>query len=303
MPAKLSWHHRKKVPYAITAWEINQAYYFDGFFAMTVEGVQRIGKTAYVCKGFAQACGQWEMKPEPHCAKMNLEEVKEWMTFLPREYLDVIMDINEKTRGLILDDAGLWLYALDWYDPFVKAVNKWMQVCGTRFGSIFLTTPNKNLISSKILDALPEMKVCRIERHGYDQLHSRPRLAKVYERWDYPDGKKGGVKTKWEDSFNAILPDPFFYWYKPRREQYVEIALRLLKSEIVKIDRRLAIEGKKLTEEEKEKIAEEEGIMEIVHKTVGDQDLLREVEEVISNLEKEQQEKGKFKNVPIPNLT
>jgi hypothetical protein len=161
-----------------------------------------------------------------------------------------------------------------------------------------MTTPNKNLISSKILDALPEMKVCRVERAGTDRLFSRPRLAKVYERWDYPDGKKGGVKTRWEDKFNAILPDDYFHWYKPKREQYVDVALKLLRSEIVKIDRRLALEGKKLEEEEKEKLAEKEGIMEDVHRVVGDEKTLLEVGEVIKMLEQEQAEKAAKGKIP-----
>lgn len=285
MPTKLSWQRRIKVPYSITAWEINQAYYFDGFCPMVIEGKQRIGKTSYASKSFASAFGEWESKPEPHCVKFNFEAVKDWMTFLPREYLDSIMDVYEKERGVILDDAGLWLYALDWYMPFVKAVNKWMQVCGTRFGSVFLTTPNKNLISSKILDALPDMKVCRVVKRGSDQFYNRPRLGKVYERWDYPDGKKGGVKTKWTDKFNAILPDDYYFWYKPRREKYVDIALKMLRSEIIKVDR-------KLSAQDVEKAAEKAGIMEDVHEVVGDESKLKEVNEVIANLEKELENKA-----------
>jgi len=280
LPRQLSWKARRRVSYSITAWEINKAYYFDGFFAMCIEGVQRIGKTSYASKAFAQAFGEWERKPEPHCVKTDFEAVKDWMTFLPREYLDIIMDVYEKERGIILDDAGLWLYALDWYKPFVKAVNKWMQVCGTRFGSVFMTTPNKTLISSKILDALPDMKVCRIIKRGSDRLMNRPRLAKVYERWDYPDGKKGGVKTRWSDRYNAILPDDFYYWYKPRREKYVDIALKMLRSEIMRMDR-------KLSDKDMEKKAEEAGVMEDVLKVVGDQGKLKEVEEVLKNLEAE----------------
>ena len=280
-PKQISWQARTRVSYSITAWEINKAYYFDGFCPMVVEGVQRIGKTSYSSKVFAQAYGEWERKPEPHCVKTDFEAVKDWMTFLPREYLDIIMDVYEKERGIILDDAGLWLYALDWYKPFVKAVNKWMQVCGTRFGSVFLTTPNKNLISSKILDALPELKVCRVVKRGADRLMNRPRLAKVYQRWDYPDGKKGGVKTRWTDRFNAILPDPFYYWYKPRREKYVDIALKLLRAEVRTLDKRIS-------DREFEKKAEEEGLMETVHKVVGDPESLKEVSEVIAMLEQEQ---------------
>ena len=44
MPTKLSWQMKKRVPYCITAWEINQAYYFDGFCPMVIEGKQRIAR-------------------------------------------------------------------------------------------------------------------------------------------------------------------------------------------------------------------------------------------------------------------
>jgi hypothetical protein len=37
-----------------------------------------------------------------HCVKPDYESVKQWLTFLPREYLDVIMDLDEKVRGAIL---------------------------------------------------------------------------------------------------------------------------------------------------------------------------------------------------------
>ena len=67
---------------------------------MVIEGVQRIGKTTYASKAFAQAFGEWESKPEPHCVKSNFEAVKDWMTFLPREYLDSILELYETERGI-----------------------------------------------------------------------------------------------------------------------------------------------------------------------------------------------------------
>jgi len=97
----LLWEARSKVSYSITAWEINRAYYFDGFLPCVVEGVQRIGKSAYSSKVFAQAFGVWESKLEPHCVKSDLEAVKPWMTFLPREYLDIILDVYEKEKGIM----------------------------------------------------------------------------------------------------------------------------------------------------------------------------------------------------------
>lgn len=293
MPQKQDWKHDTKVRYSVSAWNINQAFYYDSFNSMVVEGLQRSGKTSYVVKSFANAFGEWEFKPYRHVVKPDFEEVKNWLTFMPKEYLNVIMDLKEKVRGIILDDAGLWLYALDWYDPFVKAVNKWLQVCGTRFGSVFLTTPDKSLISSKILDALPQMKVCRIEKAGIDRLKHRPRLAKVYEKWNYPDGKKGGVKHLYSDRFNAILPDDFFNWYQPKREGYVELALQLLNSEIVKIDKRLATEGKQLTQDAAVKIAEKDGTMDLIDRYVGNQDKLVELDEVFKMLKSEKDEKQK----------
>ena len=289
----MSWRSNTAVHYCISAFEINQAYYFDGFSSQTIEGLQRRGKTAYACKSFANAFGEWEFKPYPHVTKPDFESVKNWLTFMPKEYLDVIMDVDEKVRGCILDDAGLWLYALDWYDPFVKAVNKWLQVCGTRFGTVYLTTPNKSLISSKVLDALPEMRVCRVEKNGIDSLRNRPRLAKVYERWDYPDGKKGGVKTLYEDKFNAMLPDDFYAWYKPKRDSYLDLALQLLQTEVVKLNKLMQMKGVPLSDEEKMKLAEKDDAMNIVDKALGGDTELLEVGEVLKMLEVDQIRRSK----------
>ena len=71
--------------------------------------------------------------------------------FKPEEFLDKVLEVDEKEKALIWDDAGYWLFSLDWYEPFVKAVSRWMQVAGTQFACIILTTPKRSLISSKVL--------------------------------------------------------------------------------------------------------------------------------------------------------
>jgi len=261
----------------MTAWKINDAYFFDRFMPVVVEGQQRIGKSSFTSKVLAHAYGKWEYKPFVYCAKPDFEAVKPWMTFLPREYLDAILhaaDAMTKRRGLILDDAGFWFFALDWYDPFIKASNRFLQIVGTLFGTVMMTTPNKRLISTKILDALPQFKVARIMMTGRDSYLHKPRVARVYESWDYPDGKRGGVKTLWEDKYDAMLPDDFYNWYKPKRDGYIQVGLRLLRSEIFKIDRRLSLR-------EKEEILEKEGLMETVHEVVGGPEKLKEAQEVL----------------------
>ena len=98
----------------------------DGFFAIVVDGVQRTGKTSYVSKGLAYANGEWEFEPYPHCVKADFDSVKQWMIFQPKEFLDKVLEVEEKQKCLIWDDAGYWLFSLDWYEPFVKAVSRWM---------------------------------------------------------------------------------------------------------------------------------------------------------------------------------
>ena len=260
------------------AWKINDTYLFDSFFGMAVEGKQRIGKSSYVSQSLAEACGEWDHRFKlddgrtvSKCVDPDYDEVKKWMVFPPKEFLELVLHVDKKERAVIWDDAGFWLFALDWYEPFVKSVSRYIQLAGRQFGVLILTTPNKRLISGKVLEALPDMYVSKIVRTGDDDVNYRPRMAKVYERWDYPDGKKGGVKTRWKDRFNAMLPDPFFKWYKPKSDHYMDIGLQLLKKEVGKITKK---RDKK----------EAEDYMENVHQVVGEPERIKEVNELIANL-------------------
>lgn len=261
------------------AWKINDTYLFDSFFGIVVEGKQRVGKSSYVSQSLAEAAGKWDHNHRlddgtiiSKAVTPNYEEVKKWMVFPPKEFLDLVMHVKRKQRAVIWDDAGFWLFALDWYEPFVKSVSRYIQLAGRQFGVLILTTPNKKLISNKVLEALPDMYVCKVVKAGSDDVKYRPRLAKVYERWDYPDGRKGGVKTRWKDRFNAILPDHFYEWYLPKSQRYMDIGLQLLKKEVRKITK-------------KTDPKEEEEYMEKVHQVAGDPERLTELNELIANME------------------
>ena len=257
-------------------WRINEEQYLDGFFGMITEGKQRIGKSSYNCQSLAEAHGKWEyMEDEDKvthakCTKPNYEEVKNWVVFPPKDFISLVLriPIGEKEKAVYWSDSGFWLFALDWYQPFVKAVAKYIQLCGRQFAAVLLSTPNKKLISGKVLESIPEIFVCRVIKGGHDTQRFRPRIAKVYERWDYPDGKRGGVRTRWKDNFNAILPDDFFEWYKPQSDHYLQIGKDILRKEIEAMQKKL---GKK----------EKEDMMEGVHKVVGEPERLKEIEEVL----------------------
>lgn len=258
-------------------WKIKDTYIFDGFFGMITEGKQRVGKSSYNMQSMAYAFGQWDYEERvdgythAFCVKPDFERVKEWVVFPPRDFLNLILSIPIGTKEMCVywSDAGFWLFVLDWYEPFVKSVAKYIQLCGRQFGSVLFSTPSKRLISGKVLESMPDIYVCKVVKASYDTQKNRPRIAKAYERWDYPDGKKGGVKNRWRDKFNAILPDDFWAWYKPISDRYLEIGRDLLKREVARLT------GKEDKKEKEEK-------MEIVHKAVGDPERLKEINEVLA---------------------
>lgn len=252
----------------IYSWWIRHNYWNDGFFGQIIEGRQRKGKTSYACQAFAEALSGDPEKPD-------YEAVKQWLVFPPRDFLQLVLKIDEKQLGIIWDDAGFWLFALDWYEPFVKSVVKYVELVGTQVACVTFTTPSRRLMSQKVMDALPEMYLCRIISEGDDHDATgrarKRRLAKVYETWDYPDGRKGGVRRMWRDHYDAMLPDDFFNWYMPIREKWLGIAKRLLRKEVMLLD-------KKMSQWEKEEH------MELVHEAVGEPSRLKEVEEVLVQL-------------------
>lgn len=260
----------------LLAHRINREIQFDGFMGLIVEGVQRVGKSAYVSKGLAYANGEWEFKPTPRCVKPDFESVKPYMVFKPEEFLDQVLVVESKQKALIWDDAGYWLFALDWYEPFVKAVCKWMQVAGTQFGVIILTSPEKSLISSKVLTALPNHYVCRVTRTSGDRQRYRPRIAKAYISWTYPDGRKGGVRTRWTDRFNAMLPDDYYNWYNPIRRGYLDLARALMKKEVRELQRKQTTLSQ----------GEESEFMETVHRATGGLEKIDEVNEVLAMMDR-----------------
>ncbi|MHA1407938.1 MAG: hypothetical protein ACTSSG_11250 [Candidatus Heimdallarchaeaceae archaeon] len=261
----------------VLSWKIRKQYLFDDFYGMIVEGKQRIGKSSYISLCMAEALGKWEYHPEVICVEPNFEAVKPWVVFRPKDFLNVVFEVTdkgEKQPAIFWDDAGVWLFSLDWYKPFVKSVVKYLQVAGTQFGFIFFTTPSQTMISSKILQAFPQIYLCRISKTGRDTYTVRKRIAKVYESWGYPDGKKGGVWSKWIDKYNCILPNSYYDWYKPIRDSYIKIAIKLMKIEYERIVKKVKT------------VEDRDSLMEEVYQVAPDESKIKELNEIIKNLEK-----------------
>lgn len=258
----------KALPTLKLATKLREEYEQDGFFGLIIKGKQRIGKSSYMSQALAAALGKWERIGKKYvCVKIDFEAVKKWIVFMPKEFLNLVLSVKGKEVCAYWDDAGFWLFALDWYEPFVKAVSKYMQLGGTQFGCIAMTTPSESLISTKVLGSLPNYYTCKVTKVLSDTENHKKRCAKVYETWEYPDNRKGGVWTQWEDYFDAMLPNEFYEWYKPKRDAYLDMAKNLLQKEVKRV-------SKQMTSDEEKDYKEE------IAKVTGGEERLKELTEV-----------------------
>jgi len=202
---------------------IDHAYYHDEFELIIVYAPLGYGKTTYAVKTLAQLY------------KDNWEEVKRKLVFHPKDFVQLCFKMSEtgkREKAAIWDDAGLWLFALDQFDPFVKAVIKYLNVARSNWGALIFTTPTPAWIINKIR-RFPQNYTIKIIKATSD-LHriQRPRVATAYRSWVAPDFKHTGVRTQFKDSFDATMPKDFYNWYKPLRESYAKMAVNLMQKNL-----------------------------------------------------------------------
>jgi hypothetical protein len=202
----------------VTAGKILDAYKNNEFQSFIVYGGLGYGKSSYSLKTMFQVYGTWDW-----------EEHKKHLCYTPQEFINIIKAAKEREKLLVWDDAGVWIFNLDTYDPFIKTLTKWFSVARTKFAGVIFTSPSPMWIVRKIR-YLPQCMIVKIVKSS----GSSPRLrtAKAYLNWTAPDFKKTGVKLKWEDHFNVRLPDDYYAKYNPYRESYAQIIQDSIEKEL-----------------------------------------------------------------------
>lgn len=225
------------LPKSALARRIIRNYTRDDFNCFIIHGTPRIGKSAYIIKVMAQVAmylwGQdWD----------RWKYFKPYFGWDPEENVERWIDLDERIPFFTWDDAGYWLFSLNWTDPLLQAIQKYFNVIGTDINTIILTTPSPTWILSKIAGMPGTLRTKIIKRDGGisdapSKMYSR--LALTYEPWRSPDLKKHGVNKRFKDEFNCLIPDEIYKEYYPIRKAYAKRA-KIAIREALLIQRRVS---------------------------------------------------------------
>lgn len=209
--------------------QILGAYYSDECDLYLVYGMpEGIGKSTLTIKVLAEIKG----RPKPQLVDewpLDYEQVKTRVKFYPEDVVDLCKELTDKGRreeAFIWDDAGLWLNAMEWNDPFVIAFTKYLNIARTNWAAIILTTPVPEWVLKKFRtsEGLIFVKITKVP--GAKTYKGRIREARAYRRWIHPDRTKHGVRSLFNMVYDASLPNDFYYdWYKPLRDSYAKAAV------------------------------------------------------------------------------
>jgi len=227
-------------PYGATR-RICDRFYGDECEIAIVSGMpEGIGKTSYVHHVLADTYGYKACKDEELLKTMWLpvekraklpkwstdwETTKSFILYLPEEVVELCKTMLLKgIREPVFhwDDAGSWLNAMDFRDPFVISFMKYLSLARSNWGMVILSTPVEEWILKKLRSAKGMLRVTiQKPRSGSSRRYIwRPRIAKAYQMTKYVGKPKAYWPRQWTDHFIATVPDDFYRWYKPRRDKY-----------------------------------------------------------------------------------
>jgi len=161
----------------------------------------------------------------------NSWDYKELVVYHPSQFLQKLSELTEKGErapALLWDDAGVWLFALDWNTTFVKAVAKVLQVSATAVCLLLFTTPTPSMIIKRVRDIEGILFAKIVQPNS-----KRPtaRRARIYRLTSNPLGFRS-AKLIAEDRYDVMLPDDIYNWYFPLRQSYLREATRLAYSKL-----------------------------------------------------------------------
>jgi hypothetical protein len=225
------------MPFKLTEKVLDAWYPPEEFYIFIIYAPLGFGKSAYSFK-----CGVEILQ---HVYKLGEEEawekLKQFIVFHPSQFFQKIEQIEQaglkRIPFIIWEDAGLWLYAMEWNNPFIEAFIKYLNVARTHLAALICSSPSPEWVIRK-LRRFPSAFTVRILKYSGDKegfVHTWQRIARGYRFWIHPDLRHTGVEKAWEDTFICKMPNKFYDWYKPIRDTYENMALNLMKEKWVEL--------------------------------------------------------------------
>ncbi len=225
-----------KLPSLTLARKICRWYLNDQFKAVIIYGDLRIGKSTYALKVMGQVYDYLYGEP------LSSELVDFYMGWHPADVIrrwrgiKLIARNKRKIPVYTWDDAGVWLFSLDYHDPLLKAIQRYMNLIGTDMACLIMTTPDPSFILSKIrrLPGLIRIHVKPATSQDKEWPNNADRIAIAYQKSFLPDERKFYMRKLWIDRFRAVLPDDIYDYYTPIREKYTEMAKEMMWEALIK---------------------------------------------------------------------
>lgn len=167
----------------------------------------------------------------------DIDKAKKNIVFKPEQFLLLLAQTPRKQPTAVIDDAGMWLNALDYHNRFVKAVGKFFEVARTKFGALIFTCSDLKQVFTKLRN-MPHVYTIRIIKakstHGAGH-NPDERIGIIHEGWETEDLKRSGRTMLLFDGFVAEMPESFYSWYQPLREKLTNEGIKEMVDEFNKM--------------------------------------------------------------------
>ena len=196
---------------------ILKLYRDNEFKVIIITGDHGFGKSTYANRLISEVYS----KDNVH-GNWDITLFKEHLGFHPMNVTEQWLKMKHRDIAFHWDDAGLWLNAMDYQDPFVVSVGKYLQVARTDWACLIFTAIDRDDVFSKLRNLRNAIIIEIIKDSSKREPWRRKAIA--YKFWKSRGGSKKGTNTIWEERFNCHVPDSFYHWYQPLRAKYSYLA-------------------------------------------------------------------------------
>ena len=200
---------------------IKENYDNDEFQVFVIEGWNGYGKTTYANKSIAEVFSK-----DGNERNWNIGLFRQHLGFHPIRVLQNWDSMKNRDYCFHWDDAGAWLHSLDFNNPYVKQVGKYLQTARTDWGVLIFSCIDADDIIKKVR-AFSSMVKIRITKNSTSaQPYRRVATAKHPDKDWY-----GNIHwiDDWTEEFTSHVPDYFYEWYNPLRRKYAKMTKKLAK--------------------------------------------------------------------------